>query len=94
MISVIAKNYVAPSGAWEHRDAPDQGLAPLATSCRPSGADTAVVPEGRLYLRASDLARRRQAATSIKPALMVKVAEDGSGTSENSTMARRGEKES
>jgi len=39
MISGSAKNYVAPRRAWEHQDAPDQGLAPLATSCRPSGAD-------------------------------------------------------
>jgi hypothetical protein len=30
---------VTPRGAREHQDALDQGLAPLATSCRPSGAD-------------------------------------------------------
>jgi len=33
-------NHVAPHGARKRHDAPDQGLAPLATSCRPSGADS------------------------------------------------------
>ena len=39
MISGIAENHVAPRGAEKHQDVLDQGLAPLATSCRPSGAD-------------------------------------------------------
>ena len=37
---MIMENYVAPHGAWEHQDALDQGLAPLATLCRPFGAES------------------------------------------------------
>ena len=37
------RNYVAPRGAGEHQDALYQGLAPLATSCRPFGADSGCI---------------------------------------------------
>lgn len=70
-----------------------EAAEPVAREGRGDDGGVSVRLRRRLYRGTSDLPRRRQAATSIKPAPAISATDDGSGT-ENSTMARRGEKSS